>query len=255
MPVIPAQNYADIRPQFKTGDILSFEGSEGLDVLINLMEGGGYSHVGMVLRDDKDNLWFWDAPGNDIEFHDPYNKNAMHPGTRVANLDLLLAHYVSIMNISGFSWCQLTPNNPIDYAALVTWITANDGLPFPGDGATFPHWFTELIAKICPTLPAITLDESAGLLLTYLTGSVLHIPTTGYYFCAQLVAATYMFLGFLPEGPLPANGYAPSFFDSQPSPLPIQNATLSLPTPVLWNNYVPAPPTTALFPHATACKN
>ena len=150
MPVIPTQNYADIRPQLKTGDILSFEGSEGLDVLINLMEGGGYSHVGIVLRDAEDNLWFWDAPGNDIEFPDPYNKNAMHSGTRVANLDNLLEHYVTIMNITGFSWCQLTPNNPIDYAALVTWITANDGLPFPGDGAAFPLWFTELIAKVYP---------------------------------------------------------------------------------------------------------
>jgi len=67
-----AVNYSQIRSQLQTGDLFTFEGHVPLDFMINLMEDGKYSHVGMVLRDQSNNLWFWDAPGVGEIFPDPY---------------------------------------------------------------------------------------------------------------------------------------------------------------------------------------
>jgi hypothetical protein len=238
MPVIPATPYSQIRDQLQTGDILSFEGSQPLDFMINLLEEGVYSHVGIVIRDETYGLLFWDAPGGGNLFPDPYLNNVSHAGCRVANLDDILAYYMADMGIQTFTWRQLTPVVPIEgqvFADLVAWIISVDGAPFPGTSARIPAALLFLIQKYFPNVSTDSLDQALGLLLTYLTGAVLLIPTSVYFFCAQLAALTYMQLGLLPTAPLPANGYAPANFNDEPVPLVLTNGTLGMVTSILWD--------------------
>jgi len=232
-----AITYKQIRSQLQTGDLFSFEGHAPLDFMINLMEGGNYSHVGIVLRDNGNKLWFWDAPGVGKQFPDPYKGGQAHKGCRVADLDTLLGYYMQQMQIKTFTWRQLTPSITGNaFAKLVNFITKVDGLPFPGDGANFPDWFKNLF----PPGDEKELNLSAGLLLTYMTGKYLQEPISKYYFCAQLVAATYMYLGLLDTTPLPPNGYAPSNFDDQPTPIKLNGAQLGPVTTVSWDGAVEA---------------
>jgi hypothetical protein len=68
-----------------------------------------------------------------------------------------------------------------------------------------------------------------------LTGKHLREPITKHYFCAQLIAATYMHLGLLDTTPLPPNGYTPSDFDDQPKPMKLNGAKLGPVTTVTWD--------------------
>lgn len=247
MPVIPAEQYSAIRSQLNTGDLLAFDGTNPLDFMINLFEEGSYSHVGMVLKDASGNLWFWDAPGGGNTFPDPYWKGpGPNPGCRVADLDVLLAYYMQYMGLKTFTWRQLTPSIPYGPgSALVDFITANDGTPFPGTNCQLPPGVLALLQKCLGSnfqqdLQGVELG--LGLLLSYLPGAVLLVPTAGYFYCAQLVAATYMVAGLLPSPApppctnLPPNGYTPANFLDQPHPLVLQNgASLSVPITVEWD--------------------
>jgi len=233
-----AVNYSQIRSQLQTGDIFTFEGHAPLDWMINLMEEGTYSHVGMVFRDQNNNLWFWDAPGEGQTFPDPYYPGGQaHTGCRVANLDDLLAYYMKDMAIQTFSWRQLTPSiSGNAFTTLINFIKAVDGTPFPGSNVQFPAWIISLFQKLFPSFTEQQLGLSVGLLLTYLTGKVLQAQVCGYYFCAQLIADTYMQLGLLSKTPLPPNGYAPANFDDQPTPMKLLgSATLGPVTTVNWD--------------------
>lgn len=231
-------NFYDIQSQMKTGDILTFEGSAPLDYMINLLEDGKYSHVGMVLKDPGNGeLYFWDAPGGGRLFPDPYKGQEKHKGTRVANLADLLGYYVTVEQPT-FTWRQLESPaiSAKQYAGLKTWIQANLGVPFPGEGAVIPPdiqaWFTAHFPNWNVNGEA-ELDTALGLLLTYLTGSILRLPVTESYFCAQLVAATYQQLALLPTT-IPPNGYAPANFDDEPKPLTLNpGVKLGAPQPVI----------------------
>jgi hypothetical protein len=216
-----AVDYSQIRNQLQTGDLFTFEGHAPLDFMINLMEDGTYSHVGMVLRDPSNNLWFWDAPGVGEIFPDPYYPGGQaHKGCRVANLDDVLAFYMKDMGTQTFSWRKLTPSIAGNsFTTLINFIRAVDGTPFPGSNVQFPAWIIKLFHQLFPSATPEELGLSVGLFLTYLTGKVLKAEVSGYYFCAQLIADTYMQLGLLSKTPLPPNGYAPANFDDQPTPM------------------------------------
>ncbi len=247
MPVIPAVKYSEIRSQLNTGDLLAFEGTDALDFMIKLLEEGSYSHVGMVLKDAHGELWFWDAPGGGKTFPDPYwTKPGQNKGCRVAKLDTLLAYYMTDMKLKSFTWRQLTPSIPYESgSALDQFLGDLDGTPFPGDNCELPPLLAVMLmgllgANYEKDLPGVKLG--LGLILTYLAGSLLRVPITGYTFCAQLVALTYISVGLLPPpgGPgdraLPANGYTPGMFMDQPVSLQLQNgAALSVAVPVEWD--------------------
>ena len=238
MPVNPPAKYSEIRSQLQTGDLLAFEGSQPLDYMINLLEEGIYSHVGMVLRDESGNLWFWDAPGGGITFPDPYwTKPGQNTGCRVANLDNLLAYYMSDMGIQTFTWRHLTPSIPYTPGStLDTFLATMDGTPFPGTNCSFPPALVYLVDKYFGSKNLPGLELGIGLLLTYLTGVVLLVETVNFVFCAQLAALTYMNAGLLPSAPLPANGYTPAEFMDQPVPLQLLGgASLTAPITVQWD--------------------
>ena len=247
MPVIPAVKYSEIRSQLNTGDLLAFEGTDSLDFMIKLLEEGSYSHVGMVLKDASGELWFWDAPGGGKTFYDPYwTQPGQNKGCRVAKLDTLLAYYMTDMQLKSFTWRQLTPSIPYGKGSpLDQFVGDLDGTPFPGDNCELPPLLAAMLMQLLGAnyekdLPGVKLG--LGLILTYLTGSLLRVPITGYTFCAQLVALTYMSANLLPPpgGPgdpaLPANGYTPAMFMDQPVPLPLLGgAALSVGVTVEWD--------------------
>ena len=226
--------------------------------MINLLETGEYSHVGIVLRDEQDKLWLWDAPGGGNAFPDPYwTGTGPNPGTRVADLDTILDYYINQMGIKTFSWRRLTPSLPLaPGSALNTFIMQNDGAIFPGQDSTLPAaWLAAIQAKYGDQgTQAATCG--LGLLLTYFAGSMLFVQTSGFYYCAQLVAATYMACGLLPvpavhpgTAPsvtdpkiLPPNGYTPADFMDQPKPLVLlPGHILAAPVPVAWDRPLDPP--------------
>lgn len=229
MPVIPSVPYSQIRSTLNTGDLFFFYGTSAAGLLIEDLEGlkgwPPYSHVGMVIN-DQGNLYFWDAPGAGDCFPDPYasdpnnriHDTPVHPGCRVAVLDDLLAYYASVVE-QPFTLRQLSaPPSAESFAALRLFIDRVDGFTFPhGPG---PKWF----------------QEFSGLMANYLAGqegmTVLH----GTYFCAQLVADSYMHMGLLDVAPYPANAYSPADFGRTDKEMPlVGGVTLGIPTPVEWD--------------------
>jgi len=71
-------------------------------------------------------------------------------------------------------------------------------------------------------------DGGPGLLAQYKAGEDERTTLwAGTYFCAQLVADSYLHMGLLDQSSTPANGYAPGAFAStDPSVLPLRNAAL-----------------------------
>ena len=210
----PKRSYSQIRDSLKTGDLMSFSGESPLDWMIRMEEDQPYTHVGMVIR-DGDKLYFWDAPGGGDLFPDPYRGNAKHTGCRVADLDAILAYY---MGPSGgevaLYWRQLSPALTAEQEAMLhTFIDLADGPPFPGDNIS-----------ILPKAWGL----GAGLVGSSSLGRLFDATIVGNFFCAQLVAESYMRMGLLPIAPDPANSYSPANMDSSdPKDLPLRNCALT----------------------------
>ena len=163
-----------------------------------------FSHVGMVVR-DGDELYFWDAPGGGDPFSDPYvadpdnrlhGEDPTHSGCRVADLRTVLTYYASRTDVGGVWVRQLTPAvSPDRFQALRLFINRVDGLPFPmGPGSSSGT------------------QEVSGIGMNYAAGQLRASALFGTYFCAQLVADSYMRMGLLDHDVFPPNGYSPATF-------------------------------------------
>jgi hypothetical protein len=227
--------YPQIRGSLKTGDLVFLQGSprQPIDLLIEIMDTGAgeapRSHVGMVINDNG-NLYFWDAPGpgtcsaGNGCFPDPYvldpenrlygkaNPDQSHDGCRVAPLDPLLKYYASLMPGDQF-WVRHLESpaiTPEQFAALRIFIDRVDGLPFP--------------------------SEYIGMPLGFEAGQKRIQPYWGTYFCAELVADSYMHMGLLSMDTYPPNAYSPGTWTvSDPAKLPLTGgATLGDSINVVW---------------------
>ena len=215
----PPVTYPQIKASLRTGDLLFLHGTALEDLCIELDEWKEglpeYSHVGMIIRDEA-NLYFWDAPGGGDWFDDPYysdplNRISMDPtpkhgGCRVAKLEEILPYYAGFTSGGVFHLRPLKAPSPItadQWSALRVFIDQVDGFPFTPDGGP-------------------------GLLAQYKAGEDERTTLwAGTYFCAQLVADSYLHMGLLDQSSTPANGYAPgAFASSDPSVLPLRNAAL-----------------------------
>lgn len=213
LPTSPSIPYSKVRSQLGTGDLFLLHGNSDAGVMIeNLEKAEGwapYSHIGMVINDGG-NLFFWDAPGDGGDcFPDPYASDqdnriygkytdGIHPGCRVAVLDDVLAYYSTKItpDMEGFWLRQLQPAMTQDrFEALRTFINRVDGLPFPSGPAAFGQD-----------------PEVTGLGATFLAGNDRASLFFGTYFCAQLVADSYMHMGLLEMELFPPNGYSPAAF-------------------------------------------
>jgi len=197
--------YQKARSLLGTGDLVFFFGTSDAGVLIEeLEEAAGwppYSHVGMVVK-DGDGLYLWDAPGSGNCFTDPYAsdpdnneyKNPVHTGCRVSELDEVLAYYMTKVGVNGFWVRQLTSGVSEDrFGALRRFVNRVDGQPFPSG-------------------PSLGDPEVTGLAANYVAGQKGMTLFYGTYFCAQLVADSYMHMGLLEMDVFPPNGYSPAAF-------------------------------------------
>jgi hypothetical protein len=217
-PVIPSISWSQLYEKLNTGDIISFEGKSAMDYAIRLVEGEPYTHVGMVLKFDNE-LWFWDAPGEGNTYYDPISKNPNQKGARVADLKTIIEYYMNPTEGGEIAmwWRQLQPGvTPDQQAALMTFIGVADGTPFPGTDLKLPKpW-----------------NLGEGFAASWMFGVKANCTMAGSFFCAQLVAQSYMSMGMLPLSP-PANAYDPAKFNSTDSTdLPLINASLTVPQKV-----------------------
>ena len=209
-PTSPSVPYPELRPQLNTGDLFFLHGTSDAGVLIEQLEEYAgwppYSHIGMVVK-DGDNLYLWDAPGGGNCFPDPYaatdpdnrihikGGNPVHTGCRVSVLDDVLAYYVTKVDVNGFWVRQLTSGVSEDrFWALRRFINRVDGLPFPSGPGSEQY-------------QAVT-----GLGSNFLAGQDRASVFFGTYFCAQLIADSYMHMGLLEMEVFPPNGYSPAAF-------------------------------------------
>jgi hypothetical protein len=203
-PTSPSVPYEQARAKLDTGDLVFLHGTSPAGVMIEKLEELAgwpeYSHVGMVIK-DGDNLYLWDAPGGGDCFPDPYaddpdnriHGTPVHTGCRVSVLDDVLAYYVTRVDVNGFWIRPLTPAvSPDRFAALRTFINRVDGLPFPQGIGGDPM--------------------ETGLGENFAAGQTKSSLFFGTYFCAQLVADSYMHMGLLEMETYPPNGYSPAAF-------------------------------------------
>lgn len=207
-PTNPSVPYSQIRSTLGTGDLVFLHGTSDAGVMIEKLEEGlgwpPFSHIGMVIE-DAGNLYLWDAPGGGDCFPDPYASDPdnrlyqqppvpVHNGCRVSVLDDVLAYYATKVDVPGFWMRQLTPGvTPDRFGALRRFINRVDGLPFPSGPGKDP--------------------DVTGLGANFLAGQDKGSLFFGTYFCAQLVADSYMHMGLLEMEVFPPNGYSPAAFD------------------------------------------
>ncbi len=254
-PTSPSVPYTQQRSKLGTGDIIFLHGTSPAGVMIEKLEEEEgwppYSHVGMVVN-DKDKakypgggLFLWDAPGGGDCFKDPYAETdsdnrmyptAVHNGCRVSVLDDVLAYYATKVDVKGFWLRQLTSGVSDDqFAALRTFINRVDGQLFPAGPIGDP--------------------DVSGLGMNFLAGQDRGSLFFGTYFCAQLVADSYMRMGLLGMDDFPPNGYSPAAFSMKadsgdPDRLPlVKGVTLGDVIFMEWDlptksgSGVPCPPT------------
>ena len=211
------QNLADLRATFQTGDLMLFEGphNKPIDWFIQTVEGEPYTHAAMIIRQGND-LFIWDAPGGGKQFLDP-DTQTTHPGARVAPMDDLIGDYMQ--SEVGLYYRKLQPGATADQiAAMNIFIKLADGLPFP---------FQE------PVLPD-ELNLGVGLSGSYGLGKKLQLTHAGHFFCAHLVAETYMRMGLMAIAPDPANAYTPADFAA--NSLPLLDCSLGPVISLNWTN-------------------
>jgi hypothetical protein len=243
LPTEPSTTYTQVRPQLGTGDLFFLHGSSQAGVMVEnleLAEGWPpYSHIGMVVA-DADDLFFLDAPGDGgLCFPDPYATDpdnriygkytdGIHPGCRVSVLDDVLAYYSTKTDMGGFWLRQLQPAVTSDrFGALRRFINRIDAMPFPTGTSQFGQD-----------------PEVTGLGATFLAGQDRASFFFGTYFCAQLVADSYMHMGLLDMELFPPNGYSPAAFTMDGSirlPL-VSPAALGPVTFVKWDGKAENPP-------------
>jgi hypothetical protein len=88
-----------------------------------------------------------------------------------------------------------------------------------------------------PLGPGRRSKEVTGLIANYAAGREGGSVLYGTYFCAQLVADSYMHMGRLEMDGSPPNGYSPAAFgmDDALGRLPLVNVALGAATPVEWD--------------------
>ena len=239
LPTEPSSTYMTLRPSLGTGDLFFLHSHDGAGLMIeNLEQDAGwppYSHIGMVIN-DSGTLYLWDAPGTSSQcFPDPYattdpdNRlygkytpyDGAHPGCRVSALDDVLAYYAPFT--AGFFWYRKLEADDMTgdrFYALRRFINRVDGMPFP-EGTS--KWGQD--------------PEVTGLGANFLAGQDRASLFFGTYFCAQLIADSYMHMGLLDMELFPPNGYSPAAFTMDGTtrlPL-VGNATLGPVTYVKWD--------------------
>lgn len=194
-------SFASIADDLGTGDLILFDGpfldSREIELIESVLEKshqGFASHVAMIVRlPDCPEPLLWES--SLVRTLNDHLTGKPAPGVHLLTARELIQHCGD--QEYTFACRHLNPR-PTDTqeAALARYLTRTDGKRFP---------------------------SLAAMALHVLAGRALGLPDwTGTFFCAELVAATYIALGLLPAKPVP-NRYFPSDFCSANSDkLPLQ---------------------------------
>ena len=181
--------YEHLRPGLQTGDLVLFHGLDLESALIEFLEHSQWSHVGMVVRLPCLNYpLLWES--TPLHFlTDPLLHQAKS-GPRLVSLDdrLRLSLDRGLYNRFMVGHLQVS-RNPDMLSALTRFIAEVHRLSFPG---------------------------SWEMLKEFLEGRLLNRQpeTRRSFYCAELVAESYMRMGLLPDSP-PSNAYLPKDFTAQ----------------------------------------
>jgi hypothetical protein len=218
VPKVRSVRYDDIEDSLATGDVLLFHGASGVSLPIESKTHSPFSHAAMVIRPDRGQPpLVWQA--DPIPLTKDAVTRSMHKG---AQISLLRENLIFVTNPKYGDTPYLRRLNfrrSPEFEVVAMWAIAGlDGTPFPKLQAMLTEW---------------TLGASK------------HIATTDRtFFCAELVAHTFMLMGLLPFDP-PANAYAPGAFGAPSERGPwLRGASLG-PILSLIPPPAPAPPTKA----------
>ncbi len=178
--------YERLRPNLQTGDLVSFHGLDLESAFIELLEHSPWSHVGMVLRlPCLEYPLLWESTPLHY-LYDPVLRRTKS-GPRLVSLDGRLQLSLDRGLYNRFMIRHLEVSRSRDMLrALTAFIAEVHRLAFPGS------W--EMIKD-------------------FLEGRLLNSQpeTRRSFYCAELVAETYMRMGLLPASP-PSNAYLPKDF-------------------------------------------
>ncbi len=179
-------DFNQLAPQLQTGDIMLFNGTTPISLIIDEITHSKFSHVGMVIRapgsSGSDGLTLWQS-------FEPENGVVIDP------LEAFVAGYPKLEAGATVAARLLSvERTPAMLQGLADFIPKAKGLPFPG----FAEWFAN-----------------------YMAGCLgVEGPQTSFY-CSELVAQTYMAMGLLKAWPL-ATVYTPGRFSEYAYDLQLQ---------------------------------
>jgi len=192
--------YGNLRPNLQTGDLVLFHGLDLESAFIELLEHSPWSHVGMVIRlSCLDYPLLWESTPLHL-LKDPLLLQAKS-GPRLVSLDDRLQMALDLGLYNRFMVRQLKVSRSQNMlSALTEFIAEVHRLSYPG------NW--EMLK-----------DFLEGRLLS---GSP---ETRRSFFCAELVAESYMRMELLPASP-PSNAYLPKDFSGQEHLTLLRSASL-----------------------------
>ncbi len=172
-----SMSYQEIRPLLQTGDIVLFSGVRLFSRLIKIVTRSMWSHIAMIVRDDKDNVLCWESSGGkgvvEHSFADEYKfseqiRRSTAAGEVVAIRQLFLERSKGMLD------------------AYFSFRDEAKGRPYERDKIEFLNAIlgVELVAEDLSSL-----------------------------FCSELIAETYKRMGLL-DPSISSNKYAPKDFSN-----------------------------------------
>lgn len=185
MPRRPLAPWRDVMPSLQTGDLIFFRGPGWFTHAVDLLTGGIWSHVGMVIeaRDvypdiAEDRLLLWESttiPGGDVD-NDPTHLH-LTTGPMLVDLMTRMENYAERWGYKMMSARYLHLERTDAFRTKIA------------DFVTDPE------------IRNADYPSTNALLWYYLRERYLSSRLDGTFFCSELVAATYQAAGLLPANP------------------------------------------------------
>ncbi len=198
MPRRPLAPWRDVIPSLQTGDLIFFRGPGWFTHAVDLITGGIWSHVAMVIEAKdiypelpKDQLLLWESttiPGHDVDA-DPSHIN-LTTGPMLVDLVSRMENYAERWGYKMMSARYLHLDRTEEFRSNLSAFIRDPDVRNAGYPST------------------------SGLLWHYLRERYTVTREERTYFCSELVAATYQAAGLLPPNPTHTS-YCPRDFSER----------------------------------------
>lgn len=182
------REYADVRRELKTGDIVLMGGTSIFSRAIRMLTGSMWSHVGMVMKiDEPDILLLWESTTNGHD--EDVQTGEIKRGVQLVPLSKRVRDHTGNLGFRSLNRrltsAEMAKLNKFRHSVK------DKGYDFDG-------------------LELLRAALDSGLFWE-------NREDLSAYFCSELIADTYREIGFL-DGGKPANEYTPDDFSSKASP-------------------------------------